>query len=151
MPEHFCDFKKTDYRLHCLTLRVIVRERGTGRQSMVGVEPVVQQKLAGLGASLRLRVAAADPFPNCSSYCGNTGRSADLLHDKLELPVFSGKPRLRILPRHQTFTVNIFVVSLPRMSMTLTRTRYSPWLSYVFEAEVASFGFSAVRYSCHSL
>ena len=93
---------------------------------MIGPEPVVEQRLGGLRGALVLLACATRRRPY--GWLERTGRSS---------PVPAAYPAARLgqpgpyaVPRPATFTDSVLVVSLPRMSITLTTTTYSPGSVY---------------------
>src|SRR5262249_14982806 len=112
-----------DERLDRVPLRVVPGKGPTVREPMVCLKPVPEEKPCGFRAAL---VAAHPPCLHRFADCRDTRRGFEFRRDVEELAL-SVVPLLALRLRHQrTSTSMAFVVSLPRMSMTLTRTVYFP-------------------------
>src|SRR5262249_814791 len=120
VPPYLCDFIEVDQRLDGLALEVVVGKFPAVRQAVIGVEPIVKQDARGTADSL---VSAIGPGFDLFADAGDQRRGADARFEerKLIAVLFAPSGHTYVTP---TFTV--LVVSLPRMSMTLTTIAYSP-------------------------
>ena len=127
VPADFGDFVQVDQRLDGLALEGVVLELLTVGQPVVGAEPVVQQRLRCRGGA---RVPVAAQFRTASLIAGTHGAVlVATSNNGIWLAAVLARRAIDILPQ-DTFTVIVFVVSFPRISITFTITRYSPGSSY---------------------
>src|SRR5262245_22227966 len=121
MTPHICYFVEIDQRLYGLTLEIVVRKLAAGRQSMVSVEPVVKQETRSVADSFVPFFAPPFDFFSDARH-ERRSRDARFKEPKLIAVVLTAPSD----HRYVTFSLTVFVVSLPRMSMTFTTTMYSP-------------------------
>src|ERR1051326_7932971 len=146
MASRLCHFIQVNQGLHGFPLEIVILKLAPVRQPMICVKPVVQQQ------PRRVRHAdilpALAPFLDLLANRRHARRSGDLRFQQGQLRFAFLRP-----PRHGyfTFTFTVLVVSLPRMSITLTMTLYSPFSAYVCVVSSSSFGSLRVRYVCHWL
>src|SRR5208337_2003136 len=119
------DLEEVDQGFDGVLLEIVVLEPPSVGQAVVGAKPPVEQPARGISCS---HVVAHSPGVNLLADRRHAGSGARLHVEQRR----GGRVRFllaahRRFPRYFfTFTFRVLVVSLPRMSITFTATRYSP-------------------------